>query len=59
VLEDFKDKRERIQESKDREACIPVRWNGQEEQPKGWRSDINDGARSTLPLGTAGDVPSE
>ena len=47
-LEDFREKLERIQEGKDREARIHVRWKSKEEQPKGWRADINDGVKINI-----------
>jgi len=47
-LEDFREKLERIQEGKDREARIHVRWKSKEEQPKGWRPDINDGVKINI-----------
>jgi len=47
-LEHFKEKLERIQEGKDREARIYVRCKGPEEQPKGWRPDINDGVKINI-----------
>ncbi|MFP3911399.1 MAG: hypothetical protein ACLFUT_04925, partial [Desulfobacteraceae bacterium] len=46
--EDFREKLERIQEGKDLEARIHVRWKSREEQPKGWRPDINDGVRINI-----------
>jgi len=47
-LEHFKDKLERIQEGKDREARIHVSWKSPEEQPKGWRPDINEGVKINI-----------
>jgi len=47
-LEHFKEKLDRIQEGKDREARIYVRWKGPEEQSKGWRPDINDGVKINI-----------
>ena len=47
-LEHFKEKLERIQEGKDREARIYVSWKGPEEQPKGWRPDINEGVKINI-----------
>ena len=47
-LEDFREKLERIQEGKDQEARIHVRWKSRKEQPKGWRPDINDGVRINI-----------
>ncbi|MFH1941722.1 MAG: hypothetical protein ABIL68_06420, partial [bacterium] len=49
-LEHFKEKLDRIQEGKDREVRIYVRWKGPEEQPKGWRPDINDGVKINIAL---------
>lgn len=47
-LEDFREKLERIQEGKDREARIHVRLKSKEEQPKGWRPEINDGVKINI-----------
>jgi hypothetical protein len=47
-LEDFREKLERIQEGKEREARIHVRWKTKEEQPRGWRPDINDGVKINI-----------
>jgi len=47
-LEDFREKLERIQEGKDREARIHARWKSRDEQPKGWRPDINDGVKINI-----------
>lgn len=47
-LEDFREKLERIQEGKDQEARIHVRWKSKEEQPKGWRPDTNDGVKINI-----------
>jgi Eco57I restriction-modification methylase len=47
-LEDFRDRLERIQEGKDREARIHVRWKDVEDQPRGWRPDINDGVKINI-----------
>jgi len=44
-LGDFRRKLERIDDGKDREARIHVRWKSREEQPKGWRPDINEGVK--------------
>jgi len=44
----YLEKLERIQEGKDREARINVRCKGPEEQPKGWRPDINDGVKINI-----------
>jgi hypothetical protein len=54
-LEHFRDRLERTQEGKDPESQIYVRWKSQEEQPQGWRPDINDGIKINIapwePLG--------
>jgi hypothetical protein len=47
-LEDFRERLERIQGGKDREARIHVRWKGPNEQPRGWRPDINDGVKINI-----------
>ena len=47
-LEDFREKLERIQEGKDRESRVFVRWKSAEEQPRGWRPDINDGVKINI-----------
>lgn len=47
-LEDFRERLERIQEGKDRESRIFVRWKSTEEQPQGWRPDINDGVKINI-----------
>jgi hypothetical protein len=47
-LEDFRGKLERIQEGKDRESRVFVRWKSAEEQPRGWRPDINDGVKINI-----------
>ena len=47
-LEDFKERLERMQEGKDSESRIFVRWKSSEEQPQGWRPDINDGAKINI-----------
>jgi len=47
-LEDFRERLERIQEGKDRESRIFVRWKSSEEQPQGWRPDINDGVKINI-----------
>jgi len=48
-LEDFRDNLERIQEGKDREAGIHVRWKSREERANGWRPDINNEVRVNIP----------
>jgi hypothetical protein len=53
-LEDFRERLERIQEGKDPESRIFVRWKGPDEQPQGWRPDINDGVKINIaPWGNA------
>lgn len=47
-LEGFRDRLERVQDGTDREARIHVRWKSSQEQPKGWRPDINDGVRVNI-----------
>ncbi len=47
-LEDFRERLERIQEGKDPESRIFVRWKSAEEQPQGWRPDINDGVKINI-----------
>ena len=47
-LEDFRERLERIQEGKDREARAYVRWKSPDEQPRGWRPDINDGVKMNI-----------
>ncbi|NOQ95078.1 MAG: hypothetical protein GQ555_00495 [Desulfobacterales bacterium] len=47
-LEDFRERLERIQGGKDREAKIHVRWKSSKEQPRGWRPDINDGVKINI-----------
>ena len=47
-LEDFRDRLERIQEGKDREARIHVRWKKPDDQPRGWQPDINDGVKINI-----------
>lgn len=47
-LEDFRDRLERIQEGKDPESSVFVRWKSAEEQPQGWRPDINDGVKINI-----------
>ncbi len=47
-LEDFRERLERIQEGKDPESSIFVRWKSTEEQPQGWRPDINDGVKINI-----------
>jgi hypothetical protein len=47
-LEDFRMRLERIQDGLDREARIHVRWKKPEDQPHGWRPDINDGVRINI-----------
>ena len=47
-LEDFRERLERIQEGKDRESRVFVRWKTSEEQPQGWRPDINDGVKINI-----------
>ena len=47
-LEHFRERLERIQEGKARESRIFVRWKSSEEQPQGWRPDINDGVKINI-----------
>ena len=47
-LEDFRERLQRIQEGKDPQSRIFVRWKSTEEQPQGWRPDINDGVRINI-----------
>jgi hypothetical protein len=47
-LEDFRERLERIQEGKDPESRIFVRWKSSGEQPQGWRPDINDGVKINI-----------
>jgi len=47
-LEDFRDRLELVQEGKDPESSIFVRWKGPDEQPRGWRPDINDGVKINI-----------
>ena len=47
-LEHFRERLERIQEGKDPESSIFVRWKSTEGQPQGWRPDINDGVRINI-----------
>ncbi|MBW1699233.1 MAG: hypothetical protein JRK26_20860 [Deltaproteobacteria bacterium] len=47
-LEDFRERLERIQEGKDPESRIYVRWKSPEQQPRGWRPDINDGVKINI-----------
>ncbi len=47
-LEDFRERLQRIQEGKDPESRIFVRWKSSEEQPQGWRPDINDGVKRNI-----------
>ena len=47
-LEDFRERLERIQEGKDPESSIFVRWKSPEEQPQSWRPDINDGVKINI-----------
>jgi len=47
-LEDFRERLERIQDGADRESRVFVRWKNGDEQPKGWRPDINDGVKINI-----------
>ena len=47
-LEDFRDRLERIQEGKDREARIHVRWKKPDDQARSWQPDINDGVKINI-----------